>query len=546
MFGRLFGQLRRQLTDKPQPAADASGALEFIRRGQQAELHGDLGEALRCYQSALQQLPDSAELYAMYGNLLRAMHRDDEAILGYRKACELQPKLIAARYNLALAEHQTGDLESAERHYRAALAADPGLVRAHSSLLCLVGMGYAGGRARGPSEVLAEHREWDRRHALPLRASLAPFANTFEAERRLRVGYVSADLREHAVACFVEPLLAHHDRQAFEVICYDNSVVRDATNSRLRGLADGWREIADIDDAAAAQLVRADGIDLLIDLGGHTQDNRLLMFARKPSPVQITYLGYPNSTGLTAMDYRISDFQADPPGMTESSYVERLLRLPHSMWCYRPFDGMPAILPRPGGEGGVVFGSMNSCIKLNTELLKLWARLLHQVADSRLLLAAVPQGSAQQRVLKVFAGAGIAANRVECVPRLDNAGFWALHQRVDIALDSFPMNGGTTTCETLWMGVPVVTLKGSTFASRAGCSLLSAAGFTDWIADTPEAYLNIAAGLARDAGGRAGWRANMRGWLRRSALLDGAAVTRDLERLYRDAWRTWCAAQSQT
>ena len=551
MLSRFLTQLLQRA--KPGRAADEldaiSGAVKQVTAGQQAEREGRFEEALRCYDDGMMQFPDSAELRAMRGNVLRGLGRSDDAVAAYREAVALKPAFAAAWYNLALTEHELGDARAAERDYRGALAADPGLAAAHDSLLCLVGMGEAGdgtsgGAGRAPEAVLAEHRRWAALVADRLRDTWKPFANTADPGRRLRIGYVSADLRRHAIACFIEPILAHRDRSAFEVFCYDNHGGTDPVKDRLRGLVDGWRAIDALDDDAAAEAIRADCIDLLVDLSGHTRGNRLLVFARKPAPVQLTYLGYPNSSGLAAIDYRVTDAAADPPGMTESHYVEGLLRMPHSMWCYRPFDDMPAVGPRGESEGGVVFGSMNSCIKLNAGVICVWAQLMREVAGSRLVAAAVPAGSAQQRLLAAFAAEGVGHDRIECAPRLGNEGFWALHQRVDIALDPFPMNGGTTTCESLWMGVPVVTLEGRSFASRAGSSLLRAAGHPEWIAASPDEYVRIAADLARDPARRAALRSGMRERLLRSHLFDEAQFARDLDGLYRTAWRAWCARQS--
>jgi protein O-GlcNAc transferase len=537
MLARLIRQLLRRAR-KPAPLAGVADALGMVSAGQEAERAGRPEEALRLYELALREFPDSAELNAMLGNVLRALGRHDEAVGAYRKSTLLKPALAAAWYNLALTEHELGDLEGAERDYRAALAADPELVAGHDSLLCLVGMGGAG---RTQSDVLAEHRRWASRHAERFRASWQPFANVADPGRRLRIGYVSADFRYHAIACFVEPVLAHRNRAAFEVFCYDNSAGTDPVKERLKAYADHWRAIDALDDERVAATIFADCIDILVDLSGHTRGNRLLVFARKPAPVQATWLGYPNTTGLGAIDWRITDAIADPPAMTDAYYSERLLRLPGSMWCYRPFDAMPEAGAGPEPGGALTFGSLNSFPKLNAGVVTLWSRLLHAVPGSRLIVATVPAGSAQQRLLEAFAAQGIAGSRIECVPKLGNDAFWALHRRIDVALDPFPMNGGTTTCETLWMGVPVVTLKGGSFAGRAGCSILTAAGFPEWIAGSEEDYLRLASGLVRDRSYRARLRAEMRDRLRASALLDGAAFTHGLEELYREAWREWCA-----
>jgi predicted O-linked N-acetylglucosamine transferase (SPINDLY family) len=539
MLARLFRQLlRRARKPVPPGLAGVADALGMVSAGQEAERAGRPEEALRRYESALREFPDSAELNAMLGNVLRALGRHDEAVAAYRKSTLLKPALAAAWYNLALTEHALGDVEGAERDYRAALAADPEFVAGHDSLLCLIGMGGAG---RTQSDVLAEHRHWAARHAERFRANWQPFANVADPERRLRIAYVSADLRFHAIACFVEPVLAHRNRAAFEVFCYDNSTGTDPVKERLKGFADHWRAIDALNDEQVAATIFADRIDILVDLSGHTKGNRLLAFARKPAPVQATWLGYPNTTGLDAIDWRITDAIADPPSMTDTYYSERLLRLPGSMWCYRPFDAMPEPGAGSEPESALTFGSMNSFPKLNTGVVNLWSRLLHAVPGSRLVVATVPAGSAQQRLLQAFAAQGIAGSRIECAPKLGNEAFWALHRRIDVALDPFPMNGGTTTCETLWMGVPVVTLKGGSFAGRAGCSVLTAAGFPEWIAESEEEYLRIASELVRDRSYRARLRAGMRDRLRASALLDGAAFTHVLEELYREAWREWCA-----
>ncbi|MEJ0048374.1 MAG: hypothetical protein WDN04_21330 [Rhodospirillales bacterium] len=356
------------------------------------------------------------------------------------------------------------------------------------------------------------------------------------------MGYVSPDFNNHVIGFFVEPFLAAHDRARVEVYCYDNADKRDEVTERFRGYADHWREIDQLDDAAAADLIRRDGIDILIDLAGHTRAGRSALFARKPAPVQMAYLGYPLTSGLTAMDYRISDGYCDPPGLTDAHYVEANLRLPASLWCYRPPDDIPVVAPLPAASNGyVTFGSFNVPAKIGEQVAALWAQLLARVPDSRLLFAPIPLGQARARIQEMFVRHGVDAARLEFMPRMATVEYQALRHRVDIALDTFPCGGASTTCETLWMGVPLVTLTGNTFASRAGTSLMTALGMPELVAPSGERYIEIAAGLARDPEALASMRKGLRGRMRLSPLTDGVALARGLEELYRKAFATWCA-----
>jgi predicted O-linked N-acetylglucosamine transferase (SPINDLY family) len=319
----------------------------------------------------------------------------------------------------------------------------------------------------------------------------------------------------------------------------------DAMTARLRALCDHWRSTCGLGDAQVAELIRADGIDVLVDLAGHTAASRLLVFARKPAPVQVSYLGYPATTGLDAMDYRLTDAYAEPAGTSEQWYVERLVRLPRSLWCYRPLDDMPEVSPAPAGRNGyVTFGSFNNFAKIGARVIDLWAQLLRAVPDSRLFMICVPEGEAQHALIERFTARGVAAERLQLHGRLPRAAYLAAFGNVDVALDPFPCNGGTTTCDALWMGLPVLALIGDTFLSRAGLSLLAAAGLAELAAATPEAYLAIGAGLSADIDALAARRATMRALLRGSALMDAPAFARDVELAYRDMWRHWCAQRT--
>jgi predicted O-linked N-acetylglucosamine transferase (SPINDLY family) len=389
---------------------------------------------------------------------------------------------------------------------------------------------------QAPAEVAAEHRRWAQCHAAFPGAGGRLLAASGPSDRRLRVGYVSPDFVLHAVSFFILPILAAHDRNRWEVFCYSNARVADAVTGRIRGLAEHWRDIARLSDDAAAELIRRDGLDVLIDLAGHTAHNRLLVFARRPAPVQATWLGYPNTTGLPQIDYRLTDAVSDPPGTTEAWHSEKLWRLPGPFLCYEPPAVAPAVNALPADPAdGVTFACFNNLAKINPELVGLWARLLRDVPGSRLLLKspglADPPTVAAVRAR--FAAAGVAGDRIGCDgTRLSVADHLGLYRGVDVALDAHPYNGTTTTCEALLMGVPVVTLAGQVHAARVGASLLTHLGRSEWIAATADAYVEIARGLAGDRSRLGAIRAELRAQLLRSPLCDAVGFTRRLESAY--------------
>lgn len=538
---------------------------------------GEHAAAVELYRESLELQPQNARLWCNLGAELDAIGQAGEAELAYRRALELDPGLAQAWYNLGRLQQERGRESEAETCYRSALTLLDAERDRESWQLAYSNLGlllhkqgrprdavslYRQALATDPAdpglrsnllfvlttmpdidadEVLREHRAWGRLHA----RAHAPHANPPDAERRIRLGYVSADFYGHPLAFHVLPLLAHRDRARTEVVCYYNGARQDRMTARLRQSADRWRDIGRLNDAEADALVREDGIDILVDLSGHTAGNRLPLFGRKPAPIQVTFLGYANTTGLDCMDYRITDAYADPPG-TEARYVEEILRMPHSLWCYEPQRAVAPENPAPVLENGyVTFASFNAAYKLNQALIEVWARILHAVPDSRLLLVNLPAGAARERVLAWLGGEGIGSDRLEMHAHLPTHEFWAAHRRADIALDPFPCNGGATTCESLWLGVPVVTLAGRSFVGRAGVSLLSNCGLAQLIAASTEEYVAVAAGLGRDPGRLARVRLMLRETLPTSPLLDGPAYTQALETHYRQIWRRWCSSQGQ-
>jgi predicted O-linked N-acetylglucosamine transferase (SPINDLY family) len=566
----LAGLLRR---DAPPPAA-ADPAQEIRQAVRLLQLHDEAGAARLCerlverdprlvkawellgvaalnlgeyplaaerFERVLALSGDEAQALANAAEANRRAERSGRALELIERALALRPDSAAFLHVRVLALESCWRVDEALAACREALALHPDFAKLHTSYFTLL---YRSGA--DPQEILDAHRRWAARFAAAPAGAL-PHRNAPEPGRRLRIGYVSGDFRRHAVSHFVLPLLEHHGAAQFEVYCYSNTPKTDDITRRCESLAAQWRDIISIDDAAAAELVRSDGIDLLIDLSGHTSGNRLGLFAAKPAPIQLTYLGYPATTGMVQMDYRLTDRRADPPGASEARYVERLLRLPHSLWCFAPPPQMPEIGPLPAAAAGqLTFGSLNSVYKLTPQLLALWSRLLAALPGAKLLLATVAEGEPRARIAREFAANGIDAARLEFHGFLPWDEFWALHQRIDIALDTWPCNGGATSCESLWLGTPLISRAGDAFLARAGLSILSTIGLGELVAQDEDEYLRLALDLARDLPRLAQLRAGLRQRMRASPLLDAAAFTRDLEQLYRAAWTQWCERQSGT
>ncbi len=506
------------------------GAHEVL--GLAALESGDEERAARCFDAALaaagpqpRSLSNAAEMHRRAGHFAEALRLCDEAV-------KLEPKHAPALHVRALALESCWRMEEALAAYRAAVAADPGFRRAHTGYLFFLL------RAGAPlEEVLAAHRVWSARE-YPQQA-LPSFGNRPDPKRKLKIGYVSADFRNHAAAAFIAPVLAGHDRSRFQVSCYSNNGRDDAVTGSLRSLSDEWRDVRDIKDPQLAEMIRCDGIDILVDLSGLSDGNRLGAFALQPAPLQATWLGYPGTLGIPAIGYRITDGYADPPAF-DRYYSETLLRL-GCLWCFQPPTEMPPVAPLPALRAGhVTFVSPNSMLKMAVSTVALWSRLLLAVPGSRLLMATVPQSEARERILAEFASNGVDSQRITFAENASRPAFWRLLDAADIALDSFPCNGGATTSETLWMGVPVLSLCGDVFVSRAGLSLLNNTGFPEWVAQSEEEFIAKARALAGDLNALAQIRASLRERLRASRLLDQAAFVGELEERYREIWRDWC------
>ena len=372
------------------------------------------------------------------------------------------------------------------------------------------------------------------------RNSFSRMATTATPTAALRIGYVSPDFREHCQSFFTIPLLSNHDREAFEIFCYPHVRRPDAITERIRGCAEVWRSILGMTDDQAARIIREDRIDILVDLTMHMAHGRPLIFARKPAPVQVAWLAYPGTTGLSAMDYRLTDPYLDPPGLNDQFYSETSIRLPDTFWCYDPLDAELAVNALPAqAHGHITFGCLNNFCKVNEQVLRLWAQVLKTVDRSRLMLLC-PEGSHRQPLLDLLQREGISPDRIELLAFRPRPQYLELYHRIDVGLDTFPYNGHTTSLDSFWMGVPVVTLVGQTVVGRAGLSQLTNLGLTELIAQTPEQYIQIATDLAGDLPRLAELRRTLRARMQASPLMDAPRFARNVEAAYRQMWRNWC------
>ncbi len=500
-----------------------------------------LDEAAIAFQEAIRLQPDNAKLYSNLATIYQVQGLFDKAVTNFHEALRIDPSIKSVHQNMGGALSAQGFIEEAIDIYRKALRRFPHDTVIHSNMLFT--LNYL--NDHDAKTVYQQHLDWGRN--VDRTAVTRPsFSNNRDPDRKLRVGYVSPDLYAHAIADFFGPVLANHDQDAIETFCYAAVENPDDTTRYLRELAVNWRDIINPDDKDLATMIRADAIDVLVDLSGHTAGNRLNVFAGKPAPIQVTYLGYPNTTGLSSIDYRLTDTLADPEGEDEF-YSEKLLRLPGCFLCYSRYGECPDSSPLPAKTlETVTFGSFNNLAKINNKVVELWSDLLQAVPDSHLLLKNPSlSGSATcERYYKLFEAQGVSRERVELMGRIPSrAEHLALYSRIDIALDTFPYNGTTTTCEALWMGVPVITLAGDQHAGRVGISLLNAVGYPEWIAETPKRYVSLAVKLADDLDKLSETRITLRKKMAASILCDANAFTRNIETAYRDMWQKWCKTE---
>jgi protein O-GlcNAc transferase len=551
-----------------------------INLGNVQTARGKLDEAALNYREALRIKPDYALAHNNLGGTLQLQGKTDEAVVSYRQALQWKPDYAEAHGNLATALQIQGNLDEAERHLREALRYQPGLGATHNNLggiLQLEGkfeeainhfreaMRLMPGDASAHSNVLLcmnydpktdlgvlfeEHREWGRRWGVDNETRRQRDKETTRqgdnesTTRRLKVGYVSPDLTWHPIAHFLQPILANHDPDQVQAICYAEVSAPDAMTARLKTLSREWRSVSGLTDQELAKLVRADGIDILVDLAGHTAKSRLRFFAHQPAPVQVTYLGYPYTTGLSTIQYRLTDAVADPPG-EPVSHTEELIRLPGGFCCYAPPSTAPDPGPLPAQKAGyITFGSLHALHRLNAEVLDLWSAILRAVPTAHLLIFRhTLRGNIKEGLFRQFNERGIEAARIDMrqdYSKDDSSRYLAVYQGVDVSLDTFPWSGHTTACESLWMGVPVITLRGNRHAGRMVASVLTQIGLPDFIAESPEQYVEKAVQAAQDIERLAKLRSELRDLVKNSPLCDGKKFARNLEAAYREMWVRLC------
>jgi predicted O-linked N-acetylglucosamine transferase (SPINDLY family) len=598
--GRLAAaeQIYRQILESEPSNADAihllgvlahqagnhAVAVEYIERaiglkGNVAVFHNNLGEAFRamhrfaeavaCYRRALELTPEYAGAHSNMGAAFNDQGKLDEAAACFRRALELMPDCAEAQNNLGYVFWDQGKLDEAAESCRLALEKDPWFAKAHSNLgNVLKDQGkldeaitcyrralelkpeYSNGHSNllstlhycagvTPASLAEAHAEFDRRHAAPLGGATARRENARDAHGQPRLGFVSPDLGQHPVGYFLVGVLENLSQAGQETICYSDRVVKDDLTHRLQAAASQWHDVMGMSDERLAEQIRSDRIDILFDLAGHTAHNRLLTFARKPAPVQITWIGYEGTTGLAAMDYLLADRFMIPEG-SERYYRERVLRMPDGYLCYDPPDAAVPVGPQPSLEKGyATFASFSALAKVTPEVVAIWAEILRRAPTARLVLKCRGLGdpTVRRRYLDLFAARGVGPQRLEMLPPSSHADYLATYHQVDIVLDSFPFSGSTTTCEALWMGVPVVTCPGETFASRHSLSHLSNVGLTETIARDLDEYVELAVSLANDLPRLAALRAVLREQMAASPLCDGKRFAANLMSILQDVWQ---------
>lgn len=508
-----------------------------------AEFHYNLGTVLGQmgmleratdeYQKAIDLKPDFANAHNNLGIALQYQGKIDQAMEAYQTAFRLNPRLSTALGNMGTIAKERGLPDQAAEFYRRAIELNPADITAHDNLVYL--QPFQPGCS--PEEIRWELQAWNQRHGLPLKSRIRPHVQDRNPDRRLRIGYVSPNFREHVVGRNVLPLLENRNRGEFEITCYSNTPHGDQITERFRALADRWHDVRSWTDAHLAEQVRRDGIDILVDLALHMEGNRLLAFAEKPAPVQVTFAGYPGSTGMDTIDYRLTDPYLDPPGQTDACYSEQSIRLPETFWCYQSMGDEPQINASPFQQSGqITFGCLNNFSKINDHVLELWSTVLRAADGSRLLILS-EQGAHRQRTLDIL---GLPPGVVEFLDKKPRRQYMEHYHRIDIALDTIPYNAHTTSLDAAFMGVPTVTLIGPTVVGRAGWSQLSNLGLTELAAETQEQFVDIATTLAKDRARLAELRATLRQRMQRSPLMDARRFTSNIEAAFRAVWKIWC------
>jgi predicted O-linked N-acetylglucosamine transferase (SPINDLY family) len=500
-------------------------------------------EALTHYQAAVAAHPDDPALRINHGAMLQSECDLDGAAAAFREAVRLTPQDATPLNNLAVVMKEIGEIGEATRLLRRCVELKPASLEIHSNLILTLHYDPTA----TADDLKSAHEGWNSRHATPTRA----YVNLPEPGRRLRLGFVSPDLRDHVVGRALLPSFRRLDPAHFELFCYGNTVA-DPISEEFRARCHTWRELGTKTAEQLAETIRADGVDILIDLALHTSDNRLDVFALKPAPLQVSWLGYPESSGLATMDYRLTDARLEPPTGNRLAHPhEQAWLLPDCWTCYEPPVGFPEVNASPASSGRpFTYGSFNNNCKINGDVLDAWARILLATPGSRLKLLA-KQGTHRRRFVDELVRRGIEAERIQfadyvpAAAELSQGGLLARYHDIDVALDTFPYGGMTTTLDALWMGVPVVSLIGERNLGRAGLSLLSNVGLSEFATKDADGYVDVAVKLAHDLPRLADLRVSLRERMRASPILDAAGYTRKVEAAFRGMWLEWCRRQGK-
>jgi predicted O-linked N-acetylglucosamine transferase (SPINDLY family) len=480
---------------------------------------------------------DDAKEHCYYGLVLKNQGDLKGAASAFEQAIKLKPDYAAAYNNLGIVKKDAGDVEAGIFNYRRALELNPGYASCYSNLLfCLSHSEKIDTKA-----LFDEHCRFSKQYELPLKASWPKHANQRDPERCLQIGFVSADFREHSLAYFIEPILSHLSVSLnLSLHAYSNSSIEDSITQRLRGKFKYWDKVDGLSDKALAKKIKEDGIDILVDLDGHTSGNRLLTFAMKPAPIQVSWLGYLATTGLTAMDYYLADSYLLPPGELDDQFTEKLVQLPANA-PFMPSVVAPEVNELPALKNGyITFACFNRPNKITPSAVRLWSTLLKALPGAKMLLGAMPQEGSYDAISEWFALEGVAHDRLIFHSRSSMRNYLKLHQEVDICLDTFPSNGVTTTCHAVWMGVPTLCLNGKSMASRGAMAVMNHVGLQDFVADDQDGFVKRGLFWANNPAALADVRATLRERFNWSALAQPALIAEDLENAFRAMWKAWC------
>ncbi len=496
---------------------------------------GRMGEALTIVEAAMALKPDNPNIHNTLGILHQSLGREDQGLRHNLESVRLNPNFAEAWNNLGNLLGLMGQPQQAISAFRKSLELRQDSPHFHSNLL----LHLLYDPTIPPENTQAEHVAWARTHLAGI-VPLASFSNDRDPNKRLKIGLVSPDFRNHTVASFLEPFVASLDRKGFEIYAYSCVIRPDETTTRFRGMVDHYRDISMVVDGAAAEMIIHDQIDILVDFAGHTSGNRLPLFGLHPAPITVTQFGYPNTTGVPGIDYRITDAKADPVGMTDDMHTEKLVRVEDFAWVWRPPQNAPEFVIREPNPEAILFGSLNNMAKINDRVLAVWARILAKTPGSRLLMLTGKSETTAARIAQSMEAVGVDPGRIIRLSRMDKPEYFAAQASIDIALDPFPYNGGVTTLDALWMGTPVLALAGRTYVSRQGLAINKTLGLEDWTVRSEEEYIAKAVAMAMNPAGLTGLRANLRTRLAQSPICDVTGYGKRWEKAIRGLWSEWC------